>query len=57
MFIINKHCTIFTNLYQADTWEGPEGVHLIEVSLEIRDTYMYSDKLRHTPVEVLKYQI
>ena len=57
MFIINKHCTIFTNLYQADTWEGPEGVYLIEVSLEIRKTYMYNDKLRHTPVEVLKYQI
>ena len=39
MLIVNKHYTIFTNLYKgdtlylADTWEGPEGVHLIEVSL------------------------
>ena len=37
--IVNKHYAVFTNLYQvdtlhkADTWEGPEGVRLIEVSL------------------------
>ena len=40
MLIINKHCAIFTTLIErtpyiilADTWEGPEGVCLIEVSL------------------------
>ena len=33
MLIVNKRCAFFTNLYQADTWEGPEGVRLIEVSL------------------------
>ena len=33
MLIVHKHCAINTNLYQADTWEGPEGVRLIEVSL------------------------
>ena len=32
MLIVHKHCAINTNLFQADTWEGPEGVHLIEVS-------------------------
>ena len=30
---LNKHVAIFTNLYWADTWEGPEGVRLVEVSL------------------------
>ena len=40
--IVNKHYAVFTNLYQvdtlhkADTWEGPEGVRLIEVSLYLR---------------------
>ena len=33
MLNINKHCTIFINLCYVDTWEGPEGVRLIEVSL------------------------
>ena len=34
MLIVNKHCAIFpTSINQADTWEGPEGVRLIEVSL------------------------
>ena len=46
MCIINTHCAIFTNLY-ADTWEGAEGVHLIvEVSLEMRDMYMYIMELK-----------
>ena len=34
MLIVNEHCAIFTNFYYADTWEGPEGVRLIEVSAE-----------------------
>ena len=33
MLIVHKHCAINTNLFQADTWEGSEGVRLIEVSL------------------------
>ena len=39
MLIANKHCAIFANLYYVgtlcygDTWEGPEGVRLMEVSL------------------------
>ena len=31
---LEQHCTIFTtSIKQADTWEGPRGVRLIEVSL------------------------
>ena len=37
--IDNKHCAIFTNLYEADTWEGPEGVRLIEVLLYYKMVY------------------
>ena len=33
MLIVNKHCEIFTNLYEADTWESPKGVRFIDVSL------------------------
>ena len=33
MLIVHKHCAINTNLFQADTWKGSEGVRLIEVSL------------------------
>ena len=33
MLIVHKHCAINTNLFQADTWEGSEGVRWIEVSL------------------------
>ena len=39
MLIVNKHCAVFTTSikqvtpYQADTWEGPKGVRLTEVSL------------------------
>ena len=31
---LEQYCTIFTtSIKQADTWEGPKGVRLIEVSM------------------------
>ena len=31
---LEQHCTIFTtSIKQVDTWDGPKGVRLIEVSL------------------------
>ena len=43
MLIVNKHCAIFTDLYQADTWEGPEGVLYKDLGLKNRFIELRSD--------------
>ena len=50
MLMVNKHCAIFTTSIIADTWEGPEGVRLIEVSL-----YSLSPPYRHLSITATSF--